>query len=340
MTCPGSARSRTSHRATPAWAAPRFPTDPVRSGASTPSRTPRLAAAARTARTCRPVTIAWSTSPSASPASFSAAAKASRASGHVELLAEALLPDVRVRLAGHAPAVEELVARRAAARPARRRRRPARTRRRPHRPRCHAPRPSRPGRCAGPRGRPAWCGHAAAPRRRRRPAPAAASRRPSATSRRSRTRRSHGRARARRARSWRSSCRDTPGSGVERNRSCTDPAPGPTARARRPASTASVVVSSSWEATARVPLPAAAPQHAGDGRALEAPEGQVRPPCRDPAGHGPIITDVPGTSTRVERAQDRRGADRSARISARRASVAAASTSRVSSSSDPASTTP
>ncbi len=81
MTWPASARSSTSHSATAACAAPRFPTDPSRSGARTPSRTPNPFAAALVARTCSPVTTAWSMSPSARPASFNAAAKASRARG-------------------------------------------------------------------------------------------------------------------------------------------------------------------------------------------------------------------------------------------------------------------
>ena len=41
ITCPGRARSSTSHSATAACAAPRLPTDPARSGARTPSRTPQ-----------------------------------------------------------------------------------------------------------------------------------------------------------------------------------------------------------------------------------------------------------------------------------------------------------
>ena len=100
---------------------------------------------ALTARTCRPVTTAWSTSPSARPASLSAAAKASRASGHVDLLAEALLPR-RASRPRRAPASGRGTRRwPRPGRSARPRRRRARRRRPPRRRRCRAPRPSRPG---------------------------------------------------------------------------------------------------------------------------------------------------------------------------------------------------
>ena len=149
---------------------------------------------------------------------------------HVELLAEALLPDVRVELARHAPAVEELVAGRAAADELGHRAARARTRTPRRRRRCHAPRPSRPGRCAGPRRRPGSCGPAAAALR---SAGSRVAEPPSATSRPSRRRRTPVRGRARRAPSWRSSCRGTPGPASRGGGPAPPRRPGPTASARR-----------------------------------------------------------------------------------------------------------
>ena len=158
MTWPGSARSSTSHSATPAWAAPRFPTAPMQVGsqhalAHTEPLGRRLHRPGVQPGDDRVVDVALG-----QPGVLQRGGERLAGERDVELLAEALLPDVRIGLAGHTPAVEELVARGAPADQLRHGVRRARTRRRPRRRRCRAPPPNRPARCAGPRPRPASCG--------------------------------------------------------------------------------------------------------------------------------------------------------------------------------------
>ena len=133
----------------PGCAVPVLPTVAARS--STSARPSRRAAwpSARTARACRPVTMTWSTSvrrsaPRPSAPRSRPARRAARTG-----LAETLLPELGAAVAGRAPAVEELLGRRAAAEELRDHRRRSARRRRAARPRRRRPRPRR--RCSAGR---------------------------------------------------------------------------------------------------------------------------------------------------------------------------------------------
>ena len=115
ITCPGWARSSTSHSATAAWAAPRLPTDPERSGASDAVADAEPLGDGLDRPHVEPAHNGVVDVALGQPRIFQRGRKGLAGQRHVELLAEALLPDVRVRLAGDAPAVQELVARRAPA---------------------------------------------------------------------------------------------------------------------------------------------------------------------------------------------------------------------------------
>ena len=236
--------------------------------------------------------MAWSTSPSASPASFERGRKGLAGQRHVELLPEALLPDVRVRLAGHAPAVQELVARRPPADQL----------------------GHRALRCAQQRGgavpavallgRARQAG-AQVRDHRQRGATAPGRRRPQRLEQRT-----HGRAR-RAGEVIGTAATPEPQRRVHRRRArlvqvrrvrrreeqvlhgSRPRAHGQRTPAGLDAERRRVLVVGGHGTAA---LAAAAAQDALDGRTLKTPEGQVRPPGRNAAAHGPIIPDIAGTS--------------------------------------------
>ena len=270
MTCPGRARSSTSARASPACAAPRLPTDTVRSGATFPG--PRRAApvTALTARVWRPATMAWSTSLSVTPADLRASAKASRASGtyisspkRSSHTWESISPGTRQRSRNSslaAPRADELGHR--AVGPAEER----------HPAVAGVALLGPAGQPGAEVGRPRPASGAPAPPR----GPSAPCRRRSGGRRRSRRPRSRGRGRGRRARWWRWSCPGSPGAGVEKRRSWGAPGPGPgrAGRLRPPAS---------WCPRRRrprhgCPCPAPSPSTAAMAATLQPPVGQVGAP--------------------------------------------------------------
>ena len=206
---------------------------------------------------------------------------------HVHLLAEALLPDVRIGLTGHAPAVEELVAGRSPADQLRHRSVGRHRARRRRRRRCPAPRPSRPSRYAGPRRRAAWCACATQSQPQR---PRGRPGRPgevigAAPAPQPQRRMHRGGARLVQVRR------------VGRRQEQVLHRGRPRAHGQRPpagldAQRGGVLVVGGHGPGA--PAPAAA-QDARDGRPLEPPIGQVGPPRNNPGAHGPIIPD--GTNT-------------------------------------------
>ena len=239
MTWSGSARSSTSASATPACAAPRLPMDAVRSGATTPVATPRprrrrFDGAGVQSGHHRMVDVVLG-----DPGVLQRRREGLPGQGDIDLLAEALLPDVRLLLAGDAPTVEELVA----AGPA-----PDQL---GHGTLGPAEEGSRSvsavallGRAGQPRAQVRDDGQRPTPAGSARPAPRAGRPPRSGTSPPGRRPHTPARVRGRRARSWRWSCRGTRGRGSTRAR---PGRPRPTS-SRAPdaaASTPSVVVSSS-----------------------------------------------------------------------------------------------
>ena len=153
-TCPGTARSSTSARASPACAAPEIADRPGQVGSDGPGGDAepggdRLDRPGMEAGDDGVVDVVLG-----HPGVLEGVGEGLTGQGDVHLLAEALLPDVRVRLAGNPPAVEELVAGRAASDELGHRAVGRRRGRPPRRRRCHAPRPRRPGRCGGRTPRP------------------------------------------------------------------------------------------------------------------------------------------------------------------------------------------
>ena len=99
----------------PGWAAPVLPTVIARSSTIAPSQAPSRFVSARTARACRPVTTTRSTCVGRQLGGLQRRVPRLLPERDVLRLAEALLPDLRAPIARRAPAVDELLGRRAAA---------------------------------------------------------------------------------------------------------------------------------------------------------------------------------------------------------------------------------